>query len=238
MRRFLVENGLSLFFVTILLAALVGQSLAGLADLNSQQVAAGLQTLTYGQYVTSSSFAVDVAENWQSEFLQFTLYIVATVFLLQYGSSESKEPGQAGLESDAEQQVGEHATSTSPAWARVQGWRLSVYSWSLTTVMTLIFLGSWLAQSIAGRAAYNEQQLQQLEDPLSWPEYVASADFWSRSLQNWQSEFLAVAAMAVFAVYLRQRGSPESKPVGAAHDSTRGRELTAIGLARRDNWPQ
>ena len=97
---------------------------------------------------------------------------------------------------------------------------MSVYSWSLTTVMTLIFLGSWLAQSIAGRAAYNEQQLQQLEDPLSWPEYVASADFWSRSLQNWQSEFLAVAAMAVFAVYLRQRGSPESKPVGAAHDST------------------
>lgn len=220
MKRFLVENGLSLFFVIILLAALVGQSLAGLADLNSQQVGAGLQTLTYGQYISSSSFAVDVAENWQSEFLQFTLYILATVFLLQHGSSESKEPGQAGLESDAEQQVGEYATSKSPAWARARGWRLSVYSWSLTAVMTLIFLGSWLAQSIAGRAAYNEQQLQQLQDPLSWHEYVVSAEFWSRSLQNWQSEFLAVAAMAVFAIYLRQRGSPESKPVGAAHSST------------------
>ncbi len=220
MKRFLLENGLSLFFVTILLAALVGQSLAGLADLNSQQVAAGLQTLTYSQYITSSSFAVDVAENWQSEFLQFTLYILATVFLLQHGSSESKEPDQAGLESDEEQQVGEYATSKSLAWARVGGWRLGVYSWSLTAVMTLIFLGSWLAQSIAGRAAYNEQQLEQLQDPLSWHEYVASAEFWSRSLQNWQSEFLAVAAMAVFAIYLRQRGSPESKPVGAAHSST------------------
>ena len=86
--------------------------------------------------------------------------------------------------------------------------------------MALIFAASWLAQSVAGRAAYNEQQLSQLEDPVSWFGYVTSSDFWSRTLQNWQSEFLAVAAMAVFAIYLRQRGSPESKPVGAAHDST------------------
>jgi cation transport ATPase len=220
MRRFASANGLSLFFVVILLLALAGQSVAGLAEFNSQQLASGLSTLTYGQYVTSSDFAVDVAENWQSEFLQFTLYILATVFLLQHGSSESKEPGQTGLESDEEQQVGEHASSDSPAWAKVRGWRLTVYSWSLTAVMALIFLGSWLTQSIAGRAAYNAQQLGQLQEPVSWFDYVGSADFWSRSLQNWQSEFLAVAAMAVFAIYLRQRGSPESKPVGAAHAST------------------
>jgi cation transport ATPase len=220
MRRFASANGLSLFFVVILLLALAGQSVAGLAEFNSQQLASGLSTLTYGQYVTSSDFAVDVAENWQSEFLQFTLYILATVFLLQHGSSESKEPGQTGLESDEEQQVGEHASSDSPAWAKVRGWRLTVYSWSLTAVMALIFLGSWLTQSIAGRAAYNAQQLGQLQEPVSWFDYVGSADFWSRSLQNWQSEFLAVAAMAVFAIYLRQRGSPESKPVGATHAST------------------
>ena len=220
MRRFASANGLSLFFVVILLLALAGQSVAGLAEFNSQQLASGLSTLTYGQYVTSSDFAVDVAENWQSEFLQFTLYILATVFLLQHGSSESKEPGQTGLESDEEQQVGEHASSDSPAWAKVRGWRLTVYSWSLTAVMALVFLGSWLTQSIAGRAAYNAQQLGQLQEPVSWFDYVGSADFWSRSLQNWQSEFLAVAAMAVFAIYLRQRGSPESKPVGAPHAST------------------
>jgi hypothetical protein len=220
MRRFVTENGLTLFFVAILLLALVGQSVAGLIEFNAQQIAAGLQTIGYGQYLTSSDFAVDVAENWQSEFLQFTLYILATVFLVQRGSSESKELGKVGLESDEEQKVAEHAEPDSPRWAKTRGWRLTLYSWSLTLVMALIFLGSWLTQSIAGRAAYNAQQLGQLQEPVSWFDYVGSADFWSRSLQNWQSEFLAVAAMAVFAIYLRQRGSPESKPVGAAHAST------------------
>nr|WP_230207979.1 DUF6766 family protein [Microlunatus sp. Gsoil 973] len=86
--------------------------------------------------------------------------------------------------------------------------------------MGTIFFLSWLAQSIAGRASYNAQQLSQYQDPVSWLGYVASSDFWNRTLQNWQSEFLAVASMAVFAIYLRQRGSPESKPVGAPHDST------------------
>lgn len=224
MRRFARENSLSLFFVIILLLALVGQSVAGLADFNADQVAAGLQTLGYGQYLTSSQFAVDVAENWQSEFLQFTLYILATVYLVQRGSSESKDPGTSGLESDAEQKVVEHAQPDSPTWAKVRGWRLTVYSWSLTLVMALIFAASWFAQSIAGRAAYNEQQLAQLQDPVGWLDYVTSANFWSRTLQNWQSEFLAVAAMAVFAIYLRQRGSPESKPVGTPHDSTGSQE--------------
>ena len=86
--------------------------------------------------------------------------------------------------------------------------------------MGLIFLASWFAQSLAGRAAFNETQLKDLQDPISWGAYVASPDFWSRTLQNWQSEFLAVGSMAVFSIYLRQRGSPESKPVGAAHSST------------------
>ena len=86
--------------------------------------------------------------------------------------------------------------------------------------MGAIFLLSWLAQSIAGRVSYNEDRLERLQDPVSWTSYVANADFWSRSLQNWQSEFLAVGSMAVLAIYLRQRGSPESKPVGEAHDAT------------------
>lgn len=95
-----------------------------------------------------------------------------------------------------------------------------MYSRSLGIVMALLFLLSWLAQSIAGTAAYDEQQLRDLQDPIAWHQYVASADFWSRTLQNWQSEFLAVASMAILSIYLRQRGSPESKPVGASHDAT------------------
>ena len=224
MRRFLADNGLTLFFLMILLLALVGQSVAGLGEFNADQIAAGLPTLSYGRYLTSSSFAVDVAENWQSEFLQFTLYILATVYLVQRGSSESKEPGKVGPESDAEQKVAEFATADSPSWAKRRDWKLSVYSRSLTLVMAVIFAGSWVAQSIAGRAAYNEQQLGQLQDPVSWLGYVSSASFWGRTLQNWQSEFLAVAAMAVFAVYLRQRGSPESKPVGSPHSATGSEE--------------
>ncbi|KPI22667.1 hypothetical protein OV320_1364 [Actinobacteria bacterium OV320] len=117
-------------------------------------------------------------------------------------------------------EFGEHAGPDSPRWARVGGVRQAVFSRSLGLVMAALFLLSWLAQSIAGVAAYNEQQLRQLQAPIGWTQYVASADFWSRSLQNWQSELLAVASMAILSVYLRQRGSPESKPVGTPHTST------------------
>jgi hypothetical protein len=97
---------------------------------------------------------------------------------------------------------------------------LFLLSNSLGLVMGLIFLMSWLAQSVAGVAAYNEQQLSDLQDPVSWARYLTEPEFWNRTLQNWQSELLAVASMAILAIYLRQRGSPQSKPVGAAHTST------------------
>jgi hypothetical protein len=86
--------------------------------------------------------------------------------------------------------------------------------------MGAIFLLSWLAQSVAGVSAFNERQLSQLQDPVSWTTYLTAPDFWNRTLQNWQSELLAVASMAVLSIFLRQRGSPESKPVGAAHTAT------------------
>jgi len=220
LRRFVRQNSLSLVFGVLFLAALVGQALAGLAEFNNQQVADGLATVSLGEYVTSADFAVDVTENWQSEYLQFLLYVVLTVWLVQRGSPESKEPGKEGVETDQRQKVGSYARPDSPRWAGAGRWRTGLYSYSLGLVMGSIFLGSWLVQSIAGWATYNEQQLSQLQDPLSWIGYLGSADFWSRSLQNWQSEFLAVGSMAVFSIYLRQRGSPESKPVGASHKST------------------
>lgn len=211
---------MSLFFGLIFLAALFGQALTGVAQFNNEQITLGLQQVSFGQYVTSSSFAVDVAENWQSEYLQFFLYIFATVWLVQRGSPESKSPGQQGIESDKEQQVGEHAKADSPDWARTRGFKLALFSRSLGIVMGLIFLASWLAQSIAGRSALNEEQLSNLQDPYTYLQYVASSEFWNRTLQNWQSEFLAVGSMVVLSIYLRQRGSPESKPVGAPHTAT------------------
>ena len=220
MTRFVKQNGLTLGFGLIFLLALVGQAVSGVAEFNHQQVVQGGDPVSLLQYVTSSDFAVDVSENWQSEYLQFFLLVLGTVWLAQKGSPESKKLGKAGVESGQEQKVGRHAQADSPLWARVGGLRTAVYTNSLGLLMGGIFVLSWLVQSVAGQAAYNAQRLAQREDAVSWLGYATSADFWNRTLQNWQSEFLAVASMAAFSVYLRQRGSPESKPVGAPHEAT------------------
>jgi hypothetical protein len=213
-------HSLSLAFTVILLAALTGQAFTGLAGYNEQARDAQLPGLSMIQYLTSSQFAVDVAENWQSEYLQFLLYIVLTVWLIQVGSPESKKPAQRGRESDKDQKVGQHATRDSPKLASASGWRLFLFSHSLVGVMGLIFVLSWSAQFVAGRVAYNSDQLQDRQAPLTWTQYLGAPDFWNRTFQNWQSEFLAVATMVIFSIYLRERGSPESKPVGESHEST------------------
>jgi hypothetical protein len=220
MRRFIKDNSLGLTFGLLFLAALIGQAFTGHADFNAQQITHGLPEISLGRYLTSADFAVDVAENWQSEYLQFFLFIVLTVWLVQKGSPESKKPNEVGLESDEDQRVGPHAGGDAPRWAKVDGWRRVVFSNSLGITMGTIFLLSWLAQSIAGMSAFNEEQLSQRQDPVSWAGYLIEPDFWNRTLQNWQSEFLAVASMAILAIYLRQRGSPESKPVGSPHTAT------------------
>ncbi len=219
--RFLRENALSLFFGALLLASLIGQSFAGLHQFNAEAIEHHEATYTWGRYVLSSEFGGDVLENWQSEFLQFTLYILATVWLLQRGSSESKPLEGGGLGSDREALVGGHVPPKGPAWARLRGGaRRRLYEYSLVIAMTACFFGSWVGQSVTDWRAYNHDQVTHKQPTIGWGEYWANADFWDRSLQNWQSEFLAIGVMAVFTIYLRQRGSPESKPVGAAHDAT------------------
>jgi hypothetical protein len=214
------EHSLTLVFTLLLLAALVGQALTGQASYDEASLDAGLPTLSTWEYVTSSQFAVDVAENWQSEYLQFLLFILLTVWFVQKGSPESKPLGKEGRGPDEEQKVGRFATPDSPASASAGGWRQALFSRSLGLTMGAVFLGSWVAQLVAGRSAYNAEQLQDLQDPLGWGGYLAAADFWNRTLQNWQSEFLAVASMVVLSIYLRERGSPESKPVGEPHSAT------------------
>jgi hypothetical protein len=219
-RSFWRDNSLSLVFGGLLLLTLLGQAVWGVAGYNEEARTAGLQEIPFLRYVTSSGFAVDVAENWQSEFLQFVLYIGLTVWLVQRGSSESKEPGDEGRESDEQQMVGPYARTDSPAWAKAGGWRTRLYSHSLVLVMGVVFVGSWSAQAVAGHVANNEERLRDLLDPLPLGQYVVSPDFWGRTLQNWQSELLAIGTMAVFAIYFRERGSPESKEVGAPHGVT------------------
>jgi membrane protein implicated in regulation of membrane protease activity len=220
MRLFLRNNSLTLVFTVLVLGALLGQSVAGWKVFNEEQLAHDSPTISYARYLVTSHFGEAVIENWQSEYLQFTCFILATVWLVQRGSNESKKPEDAGLESDAKQLIGAHAQQNSPAWAKLGDWRAAIYSNSLLIVMGLLFLGSWFAQSVTAWTEYNSEQREHDESGVSWAGYLARADFWEKTLQNWQSEFLAVATMAIFTVYLRQRGSPESKPVGAPHDQT------------------
>jgi hypothetical protein len=218
--RFVRENGLSLFFGAILLGSLLGQSFAGQHQFNANALEHHSATYSWLRYVSSNEFAGDVLENWQSEFLQFWLYIFATVWLFQRGSSESKDLSDTGTMSDQSQFVRGYAKATSPAWAKVDGLKRRLYENSLALAMLFCFVGSWVGQSVTDWRAYNHDQIDHKQATIGWGEYWVNSDFWDRSLQNWQSEFLAVGTMAVFAIYLRQRGSAESKPTGAPHDET------------------
>jgi hypothetical protein len=220
MRRFLFENGLSVFFGTIFLATLAGQSLVGQHAYNADQAAHGSEPVAWADYVLSPDFGGAVLENWQSEFLQFTLFIAATIWLVQKGSNESKELDSVGLESKQRQQLEGYASENAPHWAKLRDWRRVVYENSLLLAMGAIFVATWLGQSVNNWRVFNNEQLEHGGATVSWGRYLLDADFWERTLQNWQSEFLAVGTMAVFTIYLRQRGSPESKPVGAPHDET------------------
>jgi hypothetical protein len=219
-RAFLRNNSLSIVFMLLFLAALCGQAIAGHAEFNENADSEGNPHISLARYVVSSDFGSAVMENWQSEYLQFTLFILLTVWLVQRGSPESKGLDRAGRESDEDQKVGEHAHRQSPKWARVGGLRRTLYENSLVLLMGLFWLATWIAQSITGVVEYNADQLDHQQDPITWSQYLTTGAFWDNTLQNWQSEFLAVGSMAIFAVYLRQRGSPESKPVGAPHHST------------------
>ena len=158
MKRFARENSLGLFFGGLFLVALAGQAIAGHISYNDEQLSHGGEAISLGRYLTSSEFGQAVMENWQSEYLQFLLFLMATVWVLQKGSPESKPLDKAGRESDKEQMIGGHAKSDSPRWAKAGGWRAGIYGNSLMIVMALIFLGSWLAQSLTGWNAYNQEQ--------------------------------------------------------------------------------
>ena len=220
MRAFVRDNSLSLFFGVLFVATVIGESVVGHAVFNDEQQAHGQETFSYARYVRSSHFGEALLENWQSEWLQFILFALATVWLVQRGSPESKQPGEEGLESDEQQKIGEHAPPDSPGWAKMRDWRTAVYSNSFLIAMTVIFAGSWLGQSTTSWTEFNNEQRAHDQATVSWSEYLREPDFWEKSFQNWQSEFLAVGMMVIFSVYLRQRGSPESKPVGEPHDST------------------
>ena len=160
-------------------------------------------------------------ENWQSEFLQFALFIGVTVWLVQKGSAESKRLEDAGSRAKRKQRVGAHAPAGPPRWAWLDDWRARLFENSLLLVMRSVFLATWFGQSVNNWRVFNEDQPEHGGAAVSWgalPDRAPTSG--RRRLQNWQSEFLAIGTMVVFTIYLRQRGSPESKPVGAPHEET------------------
>jgi hypothetical protein len=220
MKAFLRDNGLSLFFGGLFAFTLTAQSFAGQRNHNAGRREHGGEELSWWGYVTSVDYWGAVMENWQSEFLQFAVFIGATVWLVQRGSNESKRLEDAGLETDEQQEVGRHARRRSPLLAKPGGIVTRLYENSLLLTMAAIFLATWLAQSLNNWRMFNEEQRGHSQPTVGWGRYLLDPDFWEKTLQNWQSEFLAVGVMVVFTIYLRQRGSPESKPVGAPHDET------------------
>jgi len=169
-------------------------------------------------YLRSGAFVEATAENWESEFLQMYVYVIFTVFLLQKGSAESK-PLHRKANVDEDPRVHAHEPGV-PGPVRRGGWRLKVYERSLSLALFMLFLMSFSMHALGGRAAVNEQRRLHGQPTIALSEYVGSAQFWFESLQNWQSEFLSIAAMVLLSITLRQRGSPESKPVATPHQIT------------------
>jgi hypothetical protein len=218
MRAFVRDNGLALTFGALFFGSVVFQAWTGWHVFNHDAEAHGSETIGIGRYLISSHYGQAVLENWQSEWLQFLLFILATMFVIQKGSPESEE--EPKMSTDKEERIGRYAQADSPAWAKTGGWRTTIYAYSLLIVMAAIFIGSWAGQSVTGWSEYNADQREHDGPTKSWSAYVRTAEFWEDTLQNWQSEFLAVGAISIFSVFLRARHSAESKRVGAPHGET------------------
>jgi hypothetical protein len=218
MRRLLRENGLSIAMFGLFFAFLVLQSISGWRTNNQENQAHHQPTESYVRYLRSGPFVEATFENWESEFLQMAGYVVLTVWLRQKGSPESKQlEGEEPVDEDPRQARGRKGV---PAAVRRGGLVLAVYEHSLSLALAALFLLSFLLHALGGHAEYNQQQLEHGEAPVSLLGFMTSSQFWFESMQNWQSEFLAVGALVVLGVFLRERGSPESKPVAAAHAET------------------
>jgi len=216
MRRFVRNNGLSLVLLAVFLALLVGHSVAGYCEHNEGQTEHGKSPSTYGEYLVSGEFIESVFENWESEFLQMGAFIYLTAVLFQKGSPESKDPDKNDAPHDEDPRQ-KSADPNAPWPVRKGGWVLKLYEHSLSMAFMLIFVFSFAGHAIAGRVAYSHEQVIQGQPPVSLIEYVESGRFWFESMQNWQSEFLSIAAMVILGIFLRERGSKESKPVATPH---------------------
>ena len=214
--RFLYENSLLLVVTVMVLLTLGGQFVTGLLEYNDELKEMGLAELTARQYLTSGHFLEATFENWESEFLQMALYVMLTVWLRQKGSSESKK-----LYEEEDVDAEPDPTKEDAPWpVKKGGWVLTLYKASLSITFTLLFLASVWLHAKGGAEVYNIEQVHQGKLAVTTWGYLGTSRFWFESLQNWQSEFLSIVSIVGLSIFLRQQGSPESKPVDAAYSET------------------
>jgi hypothetical protein len=218
MGKLLRNNGLSLALAACFLITLAGESVAGHRHYNEQERAHGGTPIAYSRYLTSAQFVSATMENWESEFFQMAVYVYFTIILFQKGSAESKDP-ERKEEVDRDPRRSRHKRD-APWPVRRGGAVLWLYGHSLGLAFAVLFLISFVLHAAGSFAATNQERLQHGQTELGWGEFMQSAGFWFESFQNWQSEFLAIGSMVVLSIWLRQRGSPESKPVDAPHSQT------------------
>lgn len=218
LRRWLHEHGLLLVNLALFLVFLGGMAVAGWDVASREALDHGDTPDGFGSYLASGEFVEAVFENWESEFLQMGAYVVLTIFLFQKGSSESKPlDGSAPADEDPRRR---RKDPKAPWPVRHGGSVLVLYENSMLILFALLFAASFLLHLFGGAAAFSEEQTRHGGAPVTAWEYLGSSRFWFESLQNWQSEFLVVAVLVGAAVFLRQRGSGESKPVAAPHSET------------------
>jgi hypothetical protein len=219
-RRFLNSNGLSLAMFALFIATLLGMSMAGQRVYNAEQRDHDEPTIGYIEYLATDAFIEVTFENWESEFLQMAAYVLLTVSLFQRGSAESKDPGKS---EDVDEDPRGHRNDPGAPWpVRRGGFVLMLYENSLFLAFALLFLISFVLHALGGAGEFSDEQIAHGESGVSLLQYFGTSQFWFESLQNRQSEFLAVGAIVVLSVFLRQRGSPESKPVAMPHSQTKG----------------
>ena len=218
MRRIFRENGLSIVLFGLFFFSLLGQSITGLHEYNEDQAEHRQPTISYTQYLATGHFVEAVFENWESEFLQMGAYVLLTVFLFQKGSSESKDPDK--LERVDVVPSEKRKDKDAPWPVRRGGWVLKLYEYSLTIAFFLLFIGSFALHAAGGAREYNQGQAEHGGEMVSFFGYMGTSRFWFESFQNWQSEFLSIALMVVLSIWLRQKGSPESKPVDNSYSET------------------
>ncbi len=222
MKRFFRNNGLSLvLFGLFFFTFLIGQSLVGRQEYNNEQRDHGQPAVTYSEYLTGNHFLEATMENWESEFFQMFFFIILTVFLYQKGSAESKDPDK---KEEVDRDPAKARKKKDAPWpVRKGGWVLKLYEHSLSLAFLFLFLGSFVLHAVGGAGEYNDNQREHgRSERVSTFEYMTTSRFWFESLQNWQSEFLAVGSMVVLTIFLREKGSVESKPVAAPHAETGG----------------